>query len=454
MFPGRPMPHYDMPDTNSSISASTTGAGLALPSANSFSASAAASAPECTPKPVKIPTGSDALHRHLAAQFELVEAQAASSTVSAVSSLLCIDAGHVQRQYTKWTQLMPRIRPFFAVKANPDPVIVETLYNAGAGFDCASAREIELVRSMSGQGPADVIFANCCKFPGDIAYAESQGVTRMTFDNIDELHKIASIYPSAECVLRIVTDDSNSTCRLSNKYGASLLDVKSLLETALSLELTVVGVSFHVGSGTSNPESFVEPIRNAAWVFEVAESLGIKMNLLDVGGGFPGDDEGAISFAQIADVVNPLLAQYFADPSVEVIAEPGRYFAHASAHLATKVMSRRVISEASKGDSELEVLYYLGDGVYGCFNCILFDHYVPPVPVPISSTAANQPRPLKHSRVFGPTCDGLDTIFDSVDLPLLSVGEILAFRNMGAYTNAAASCFNGIAKPVVIYIRT
>lgn len=442
--------YHDIKDTNSTSASSGTGAGLALPSAQTTKDSAAA----CTAqKLVELPAGCDALHRHLSSQFARAEDDAASSCVGAVASILCIDAGKVQRQYDKWITHMPRIRPFFAVKANPDPVIVQTLYHAGAGFDCASAREIELVRSVSTpeRGDADIIFANCCKFPGDVQYARSQGVARMTFDNVDELHKIASINHNAQCVLRIVTDDSSSLCRLSNKYGASMVDVEELLDTALSLGLSVVGVSFHVGSGTSNPSSFVEPIRNAASVFEIARSKGIELNLLDVGGGFPGDDDGDISFAEIADVINPLLNEYFNDPRVEVIAEPGRFFTHSAAHLATKVMSRRVISQACKGDEGIEVLYYLGDGVYGSFNCILFDHYTPPTPVPIGSKPEAQ---KKLSRVFGPTCDGLDTIFEAVEMPFLEVGEILVFKNMGAYTNAAASSFNGISKASIVYVRT
>eukprot|EP00656_Telonema_subtile_P047143 TRINITY_DN5399_c0_g1_i1.p1 TRINITY_DN5399_c0_g1~~TRINITY_DN5399_c0_g1_i1.p1 ORF type:complete len:458 (+),score=96.92 TRINITY_DN5399_c0_g1_i1:224-1597(+) len=436
------MNHYDMQDTNSSSSA-PTGAGLALPVP-----------PHWTDKEVKLETGVPALHQHLVREFNSAEEAAHDAT--AVSSIMSVDLGQVERQFQKFTQLMPRVRPFYAVKANPDKAIVQTLFEAGAGFDCASAPEIEMVRAAGADGTTDVIFANCCKFPRDIAYAKSQGVSRMTVDNLDELEKIALHFPEAQVVIRIVTDDSNSICRLSNKYGAALCDVEELLTTAIRLGLDVVGVSFHVGSGTSTADSFGEPIKNAARVFETAKHFGIEMKLLDLGGGFPGDDEGIVTFSQIADEINPLLDEYFPiEKGIEIISEPGRFFSHASATLATKVIARRVVSAAAKGENDPDVLYYLGDGVYGSFNCVLFDHYTPPLPTVIPVKAGVQSEcVLLQSRVFGPTCDGLDTIYEQAALPMLNVGDILVFRHMGAYTVAAASNFNGISKPKIVYVRT
>ena len=149
----------------------------------------------------------------------------------------------------------------------------------------------------------------------------------MTFDSVDELHKIKAISPEAEVVLRIVTDDSESTCQLSNKFGAYLCDVNQLLDTVSELGLDCIGTSFHVGSGNYGVNAFAEPLEHAAWVFEQAKSKGIDMNLLDIGGGFPGDDSGPVTFEQIAKQVNPVLDNLFPD-SVKVIAEPGRFFSH------------------------------------------------------------------------------------------------------------------------------
>lgn len=444
---------YDINDTDS-VSRAPAGAGLSLP-LKSVCATDDLKSVCVTDEVVKLAAGPAALHQHLVREFASAEQVAArNSGPAAVSSVMCVDLGQVERQYHKWTEMMPRVRPYYAVKANPDAAIVRTLLDLGAGFDCASASEIQMVLAAGGDSLRDMIFANCCKFPSDIAYAERQGLKRMTFDNTDELHKIAQIFPQAQVVLRIVTDDSGSVCRLSNKYGASMNDVEDLITTAIELNLDLVGVSFHVGSGTSNPQSFSQPIENAALVFEQARSQGIEMNLLDIGGGFPGDDDGVVSFGEIAHVINPLLASYFPSDSVEVIAEPGRFFSHASASLACKVMSRRVVSEKSRSPEDPQVLYYIGDGVYGSFNCILFDHYTPPKPVPIFANSSDDPRETTSCRLFGPTCDGLDTIFEMIELPSLNIGDMLVFKHMGAYTVAAASNFNGIQKPSIVYVRT
>eukprot|EP00658_Telonema_sp_P-2_P010159 TRINITY_DN13827_c0_g1_i2.p1 TRINITY_DN13827_c0_g1~~TRINITY_DN13827_c0_g1_i2.p1 ORF type:complete len:455 (+),score=74.87 TRINITY_DN13827_c0_g1_i2:338-1702(+) len=439
-------------DTSSSFA---TGAGLGLPMQ---------SPEQAVPNLAKPGDDQICLHSYLAAEFDRAEhAAKVSDQVGAVSSLMCVDLSIVERQYQTWAEHMPRVRPYYAVKANPDVQIVQTLLECGAGFDCASAREIEMVRKAGADGETDVIFANCCKFPSDLSYAKSQKVCRMTVDNVDELKKIAQLHPDAQIVIRIVTDDSNSVCQLSNKYGASLSDVKQLVEVGIDLGLNLVGVSFHVGSGTSNPESFSEPIKNAAWVFKTcAEEYGITMNLLDIGGGFPGDDEGDIKFADIAKLVNQKIDEHFdKHQEIQIIAEPGRFFAHAAATLATRVIARRLISgEGCASGEEFShpdkpaALYYLGDGVYGSFNCILFDHYTPPIPTVLDLAEPVRQSELVPSRVFGPTCDGLDTIFESVQLPLLSVGQLLLFKHMGAYTNAAASNFNGVSSPNVIYFRS
>lgn len=379
------------------------------------------------------------------------------STHSAVkdgaSSIMAIDIGQVERQVTKWNRHMPRVRPFYACKSLPDMAILSTLAKCGTGFDCASKSEIEAVREL-GIDSERIIFANPCKFPKDIALAAEEQVYKMTFDSADELEKIAKIFPKAQLVLRIVTDDSASVCRLSNKYGAAIEDCDYLLATAKELGLDVIGVSFHVGSGASDPSAFVDALGNARKVFDMAPQHQFEFRLLDIGGGFPGDDE-VIDFADIGKVIHAELDNLFPDLA-DIIAEPGRFFSHSSATLATRVIARREMRTKKEGDPD--VLYYVADGVYGSFNCILFDHYKPAPPMPYSADGVQisvaDENAQVPSHVFGPTCDGLDTLYENLTLPKLKMGDWLVFQNMGAYTLAAASRFNGIEKPTVVYVRT
>lgn len=131
------------------------------------------------------------------------------------------------------------------------------LAKLGNGFDCASQGEIEQVLNL-GVDPARIIYAQPCKTKSYIRYAAKMGVKQMTFDNADELHKIRNFFPGAELILRILTDDSASLCQLSVKFGASLDKTQDLLDLARSLGLKVTGVSFHVGSGATDPGSFTK----------------------------------------------------------------------------------------------------------------------------------------------------------------------------------------------------
>jgi len=236
-----------------------------------------------------------------------------------------------------------------------------------------------------GVSPSNIIYANPCKPPAHIRYARDVGVHTMTFDNADELYKVHAINPHAKMVLRILTDDSHSVCQFGVKFGAHLSVTQSLLETAKKLGLEVVGVSFHVGSGCMDPMAYDDAVRRAKIVFDQGEAMGFNMTLLDVGGGFPGTekeagsgyfgaDHGSITFEEIAPVLNKALDTYFPEPHVKVIGEPGRYFAAPVFTLVTCITSRRVTR--GNGDNNKSIMYYTNDGVYGSFNCLMFDHAV------------------------------------------------------------------------------
>uniref|UniRef100_A0A672RAR2 ornithine decarboxylase n=1 Tax=Sinocyclocheilus grahami TaxID=75366 RepID=A0A672RAR2_SINGR len=203
----------------------------------------------------------------------------------------------------------------------------------------------------------------------------------MTFDSEVELMKVARCHDNAKLVLRIATDDSKAVCRLSVKFGATLKCSRLLLERAKELGLDVIGVSFHVGSGCTDPETYSQAISDARYVFDMGAELGYNMTLLDIGGGFPGSENTKLKFEEIAAVINPALDKYFpVDCGVRIIAEPGRYYIASAYTLAVSIIAKKVImKEQSSSDEEdwandRTLMYYVNDGVYGSFNCILYDH--------------------------------------------------------------------------------
>ena len=374
-------------------------------------------------------------------------------------SFFVADLGEVYRQLVRWKHNLPRVEPFYAVKCNPDLKVLKLLQALGTGFDCASQSEIDLVQSL-GVPTENIIYANPCKAASHLRFAKHRNVKMMTFDNADELYKVQRVYPEAHLLLRILTDDEKSLCRLGLKYGAPLHTTYGLLCLAKQLGLNVIGVSFHVGSGNDNdPAVFDDACVRARKVFDEALEVGFgDLQLLDIGGGF-----GHGNFDNIAHVLNHSIDKLF-PPSVRVIAEPGRYFVSSAFTLAVNVIARRLSSddvppETAEEDVEKSVMYYVNDGVYGAFNCILFDHQQP-IPQILSHKCKflHKQSPMEHALVtdivekladengmvrcsiWGPTCDSLDCITRECALPcVLDIGDWLYFEDMGAYTTCAST---------------
>eukprot|EP00581_Thalassiosira_minuscula_P007001 CAMPEP_0183706552 /NCGR_PEP_ID=MMETSP0737-20130205/3327_1 /TAXON_ID=385413 /ORGANISM="Thalassiosira miniscula, Strain CCMP1093" /LENGTH=797 /DNA_ID=CAMNT_0025933967 /DNA_START=392 /DNA_END=2785 /DNA_ORIENTATION=- len=223
-----------------------------------------------------------------------------------------VDLGIVSTQLARWRAAFPRVAPYYAVKCNPDPAIVRTLMSLGCHFDCASRVEIELVQRMSRMLPPEaprpeIIYANPCKQRGHIIDAVCRGVRMMTFDNVAEVRKCALVSKKIQLIMRIITDDSGSQCRLSSKFGAPPQHWPVLLTEAKRCGLDVVGVSFHVGSGCRDATKYEMALKDCKKLFEMAErDFGYKMTILDIGGGFPGETHS---------LWNP--AKAFGDPTAE-----------------------------------------------------------------------------------------------------------------------------------------
>jgi len=357
-----------------------------------------------------------------------------------------IDLHAARDKCALWRALLPEVQPFYAVKCNPDPLLLAVLAEEGLNFDCASEAEIKSVLDI-GVPASSILYANPCKQPSQLRRAAEWRVPLSVFDSEEELLKTAKHHPEGGLLLRIQVDDSKSTCVLSDKYGAPLDEVPFLLRRARELNLNVRGVSFHVGSGCYSPDAFPDAVARADRVFDMAKKIGIEMDVLDVGGGFPGVDTAELAFADIAAALRVGFRRHFpASRGVEIIAEPGRYIAATSHTLAANIIGKKVVRGA---DDQLDrTMYYINDGLYGSFNCVLYDHAEPEYKV-LSKEALGPPQPCS---IWGPTCDGLDCVSREAALPDLEVGQWLYFPNMGAYTAAAGSNFNGMPLPDKIYL--
>lgn len=375
-----------------------------------------------------------------------------------------VDLSHIIQSYQRWVQLLPRVKPFYSIKCNPNLVICRLLSILGAGFDLASRAEYDLVANYVHSDR--LIYSHPCKDPQTLEYLKSRGVDLMVVDNPYELDKIKTIYPSARLLVRIKVNDRDSQCPLNRKFGldpSNLDTIHQFFQYARQLNLQITGVSFHVGSNCRNPIQYQQALEQSRQVFDIALSYGYQMSLLDIGGGFTGQDsiDDQHLFEQACQTINQCLDQLFAYiPNLQVIAEPGRYFVQSAQTLVFQIIGKSCL-HAPNVNGQKTFSYYINDSLYGSFNCIIYDHahptlkYLPKSHVhSVSEGQDNSSINTYPSIFYGQTCDSLDLISQdpSLKLPELSIGDYGYVVCFGAYTNAGASTFNGFPVPAFYYL--
>jgi len=351
--------------------------------------------------------------------------------------LFIINRSILLEQLARFKKLIPRVIPYYAVKANPHQSIVKLFVDAKTGFDVASTGEIKNVLD-AGADPRRLIFANTIKSPSALRYAVSRKVDTMTFDSEYELNKIARYAPSAKVLVRIKVPNVGSVVELSIKFGADPPDAIPLLIKAAKLGLKPVGVSFHVGSQCTHIENYLDAFEMASIIVRDAKLKQMPVEIVDIGGGFPimhmhGDEN---LFRKWAPTLGKELDRLF-EPEVKIIAEPGRVLVGPA---CTLVMS--VIGKAIRQNKHW---YYLDDGVYSTLSGIVFDHCKYEYKV-------FRKGHTQISTLTGPTCDSFDVISTSEELPELEIGDLIYVENIGAYSTASATDFNFFPKAKVICI--
>lgn len=396
--------------------------------------------------------------------------------------LLLMDLDKVLAQYTRWKNCLPNIQPCYAVKCNPDPVLVAYLQSLGCDFDCATASEMDLVVNRLGHQGNRVVFSNPCKLESHIRFAKQVGVQTTIIDNMDEILKIKNNFSSAKVLIRLACSDSSARSPMSMKFGATRDQVRPLLALAAEVGLECVGIHFHVGSGCSDPNSYSKALVDARRAFDIGTEYGHNMHIVDIGGGFPNLDSetmvckasNGVHFEEMALVINSLLDQLFPnDPLADgtkpyrFLAEPGRFFAGGCVSLVNKVHSKSVvgITTEPEGSSRKLIRYYMTEGLYGTLSCVLFDQQDKLKPYLLNdnsfddtmsqaSTIGSSAVAYPKATMFGPTCDGFDKIGETEDLPELFVGDRIIYLNFGAYTMSITTGFNGFEPGKLFYYKS
>ena len=362
--------------------------------------------------------------------------------------LFVVDHEEIRRNYAMFKKYLPRVQAYYAVKAGPLPEIVKTLFDAGASFDVASLPEFRVVYGNIKRLPAPerqdwiwdkIIYANPIKANEALRQLDPYKPL-VTYDNIDEIRKIRKYAPHAGLALRLKVANTGAMVELSSKFGAAPGEAVDLILAAVKAGLVVEGVSFHVGSQTTNFENFVQAINLAANIFKEARDRGYaKMNLLDIGGGFPAPyDESVKPFRELAKKINTELDRLIPE-EIEVLAEPGRFMIATAGNSVVKILGKAM--------RDGKLCYYVDDGVYHTYSGIIFDH----CHYHMKSFRRGGEQVCS---VFGPTCDALDVISMSENLPAdLELGELLYSENIGAYSHASSTFFNGFPPAKVVHVN-
>jgi ornithine decarboxylase len=260
----------------------------------------------------------------------------------------------------------------------------------------------------------------------------------VTYDNREEVGKIAKHAPHAGLALRLQVPNTGAMVELSSKFGAASGEAVELIEAAADAGLVVEGLSFHVGSQTTNFENYVQALNLAAGVFREAADRGFQMKLIDIGGGFPAPYDSQVQpFKTLARRINAELDRLF-PKNIEILAEPGRFLVATAGTAIAKVIG--------KARRDGKRCYYLDDGVYHTYSGIIFDHCQ-------YHLTALKKGATEICSVFGPTCDALDTISLAEDLPELDLGDYVYSRNIGAYSRASSTWFNGFPPAKVVHVN-
>src|SRR5688572_5364390 len=347
-----------------------------------------------------------------------------------------MDLDVVAAAYRRMTGALPGVALHYAMKCNGYPPVLRRLRELGCGFEIASASELDDLLEI-GVDAADVLFSNPVKAPAQITHTFAAGVRQYAFDSTTELDKLAVLAPGARAVVRLAAPDIDSDVPSEGKFGVEPEVAVDLLLAARDRGLRPHGVAFHVGSQMMRPTAWKAPLDEVAEMMTALDEQGVRLEIVDVGGGFPAPydlppppmaDYGAVIQAGLDRLPYP----------VRAVAEPGRALVAEAGKLVATVIGTAV--RGGRKWVHLDV---------GAFNGLMESLETGnrlrfPVRASIGATI---PEPC-HLTV--PTLDSQETIqFDVPLSPDLTTGDRVFIESAGAYTTVYASTFNGFAVPDV-----
>ncbi len=370
-----------------------------------------------------------------------IEAYLATNAVE--TPCLVLSLQNIRRKYEDLAAAIPEATIHYAIKANPAADILKTLVSLGSNFDAASPNEFRMCLA-AGAKPEQILYSNTIKKPSEIEAAYSMGCRLFCFDSDQELEKLAKNAPNSNVLCRIMTEGEGAQWPLSKKFGCNEETAVELLLKAKTLGLNPLGVSFHVGSQMIVLPPWDDAIAKSKRIFEATEKAGMKLEILNLGVGFPAKYKDPIpSIFEQGAYIKASLKKHFGDNQPKLQAEPGRYISAEAGVIVSEVI---LVSHNHKEDPKRWVFLDVGK----------FTGLIEPEAIQYEITTDKDGDKKVPVVIAGPTCDSVDIIYESTDYFLpetLTVGDKVKLLATGAYTTTySAIAFNGFPPLKEVYI--
>ena len=351
----------------------------------------------------------------------------------------CIFPDVYLRSTKKFVEGFP-VRVLFAVKANDHPEVLQLIVSGGVRhFDCASLPEVAEVRKISPDGK--IYFMTPVRLRGAARAAwQDYGVRHFMVDHLSGIGLLADEVDMRSVVVfaRMAVSHDSAMIDLSNRFGAPPKDVPAIMES-IAATGAEPALAFNVGSSVTSPDAYLHSLGVAR---DVLARLPFKVRLLDIGGGFPSSYPGfeVPPLENYFDAIRIDMQSLPLADDFEILGEPGRALAAPGMSAIVEVCLRK--------DDRI----FLNDGMYGIFWELRFEGH-DRFPVRAYRDGKRLTGRQQSFRLFGPTCDSTDELPGAVELPSdLQPGDHLEFGNIGAYSLAGRTRFNGFHSEQIVTI--
>jgi len=356
------------------------------------------------------------------------------------SPLLLFSSETFRLRYQELQSVLPQVKHHYALKALPYEECIRVIQQCDGHLDVASIGEMNLVKATAPEMLARCIYTHPIKTKHDIESALEMGVNVLVADNRYEIEKLLPYKNRVKLLLRVAFPNPEARCDLSAKFGATMDEIKNLIRLSLTNGIHLQGISFHVGSQMTDPQSHIRAIQATRTIYNwCEEQYELKLPVLNIGGGFPARLDASIP--AITDFCQPIrecLDELF--PDTELWSEPGRCLAADSMAAISQVIGKTVKNK--------RFWYYLNDGVYNTFSGKIYDH-AEYVHEPLCKQNKGE---LFMSVLAGPTCDSIDVLKENMLLPEMEIDDLFLTKQVGAYGWASRTDFNQLEQTKIVNV--